>query len=518
LSFRRGLLRCAALFALALPASRDAAAQVAAQNLLDVQAGRDPFQTGATDQVDFYDQANLEAMFGEFRLGLRFETNRTSLETAQPSYGEFTLRWAEWQDDRLRVRVGNFYSLIGRGLIHRSFELKGVILDDVSTLSRYTPGRDVDGALVDAAAGPFGATLLSGSPNLGQLAPSAGNARYSGQLNVASGGLRLPRGARVGGTYARFAEEAGTRTELAGAILELDPARLTGFEPVQTPIYLEYAMRQPDAGRFFRFETGDDAPGTALYAAANALWGPLGVSAEWKSYRDFQLGYNDPPSLVREHAFPLLNRNTHVLDANHEDGFQIEATAVLGAFGTLTGNWSRADGFTAAPRRFEERYLELQVGPGAPWQVIAFADDGQDLFPAASISDRTIAGMSGAVTLREVWGVTASVEFLDAQKVNFFGTPTYEVVERYASLGVSRGGWGSMGLQWERTTDPVYGDPDAPDAPNTFVAAVVTTDLTPRHQLRLFAGERRGGPACTAGTCYVVAPFEGVEMRLTSRF
>jgi hypothetical protein len=34
----------------------------------------------------------------------------------------------------------------------------------------------------------------------------------------------------------------------------------------------------------------------------------------------------------------------------------------------------------------------------------------------------------------------------------------------------------------------------------------------------LFAGQRREGIACTAGTCYVVEPFEGVELRITSRF
>jgi len=34
----------------------------------------------------------------------------------------------------------------------------------------------------------------------------------------------------------------------------------------------------------------------------------------------------------------------------------------------------------------------------------------------------------------------------------------------------------------------------------------------------LFLGKRRGGLACTAGTCYQVQPFEGVELRLVSRF
>ncbi len=33
----------------------------------------------------------------------------------------------------------------------------------------------------------------------------------------------------------------------------------------------------------------------------------------------------------------------------------------------------------------------------------------------------------------------------------------------------------------------------------------------------LFGGTRRGGPACTAGVCYEILDFEGVELRYTRR-
>jgi hypothetical protein len=34
----------------------------------------------------------------------------------------------------------------------------------------------------------------------------------------------------------------------------------------------------------------------------------------------------------------------------------------------------------------------------------------------------------------------------------------------------------------------------------------------------MFAGKRRGGTACTSGTCYYVPDFEGLELRVLSRF
>ena len=86
---------------------------------------------------------------------------------------------------------------------------------------------------------------------------------------------------------------------------------------------------------------------------------------------------------------------------------------------------------------------------------------------------------------------------------------------------VARAGWGSVSLSWERSTDSAQEEPDdvAPGIqPRHFVAGVLNAQISGHHDLTLFAGERRGGRACTAGTCYEVLPFEGVELRLTSRF
>ncbi len=39
-----------------------------------------------------------------------------------------------------------------------------------------------------------------------------------------------------------------------------------------------------------------------------------------------------------------------------------------------------------------------------------------------------------------------------------------------------------------------------------------------RYEALLFAGERRGGTACTSGTCYEVLAFRGAELRILTRF
>ena len=51
-----------------------------------------------------------------------------------------------------------------------------------------------------------------------------------------------------------------------------------------------------------------------------------------------------------------------------------------------------------------------------------------------------------------------------------------------------------------------------------WLGANLKYKLNNKHSFQLFAGERRGGPACNAGVCYEVLDFKGVELRITSRF
>lgn len=87
---------------------------------------------------------------------------------------------------------------------------------------------------------------------------------------------------------------------------------------------------------------------------------------------------------------------------------------------------------------------------------------------------------------------------------------------------VPRAGCGSLTLVVELSDDPDQTDDPATleieTERRTWLGITGTATLTDRHELIVFAGKRRGGTACTSGTCYLVPDFEGVEMRLASRF
>jgi hypothetical protein len=494
------------------------AAQPAATNLIEAQSGNVPFRE-PRNRTDFYDQLQLEYGFTNGRVGLRLEQNRNSEDRFD--YEAVTQRWAEWSDDRLRVRVGHLYTLLGRGLVHRSFELPAVVLDQPGLRSRYGASRDVDGALAEGVWGPLAGRLLAGTPNSGELSAAPENAlfgleRYTGTLAGGQLAATVWREARVGAAYLRTSNGLGTQRELGSGFVELDPLRLAGITEAALPLYVEYAQSDRTFVDWWRFRTGDQDP-FALYAGANLLAGAFALSAEWKDYREFRLGINDPPSLVREHAFTLLNRATHVLNAARERGFQLEGSWTARPWGVVTANFSRADGVGG---RFDERYLELHAAPDEArvWEATVFRDEGQD---HPSIRERTIHGASGTWRATGRWSVSADLQLQQATR-EFPGLPPADFRDHYAALTTSRAGLGSATLAWERSTDPLQEDParagDARVDPRRFLAGILNATLSPHHEATLFVGQRRGGRACTAGTCYEVLPFRGVELRLVSRF
>lgn len=505
---------CFAMLALA-PARADA--QLTGDNLLVGQAGNRPF-TEPKNRTDLYDRLDLDWMHDALALGLRWERDRNSED--QIGYEKVTRRYADWSDPRLRIRAGSIYTILGRGLLHRSFELPGVVLDEPGTNVRYASSRDLDGVLLESEFGPFAARAFSGRPNGGEFSPASeelGAPRYAGQLSGGQLTVRLPRATRIGAAYSRFSYSVAPTREFGSGFVELDPLRMAGLTSLALPLTFEYAQEQAGLADWWKLRRGHDHP-HAMYASANLLWGEYTLAVEYKDYDAFRLGFNDPPSLVREHDAPLLNRDTHVLNAEAEQGFQIEASAPATAWATLTANLSRSDGDLGyGPLRFEEQFAELRVAPPTerPWDASVYLDRGRDAFDF--VNDRHLIGIAGTVPLPQNCAVSTDLERRRASR-----TPNVAIEEIAFSLTISKAEWGSTSLLIERSNDPDVQESNALGelltSHHTFFGGQITSQVSPMHRVSLFVGERRGGRACTAGTCYQVQPFQGAELRLTSRF
>ena len=300
--------------------------------------------------------------------------------------------------------------------------------------------------------------------------------------------------------------------------ISLDGARLvpgmleSGWD---ARLYAEYA------GRFWTPLA--DAPTTAarkphaLYTAVELSRERWTLTYETKHYRDFLLPFNDAPNLVPELSPSLVNRRSHFLIANDE------RCHLISLQGAVAGDWTvhfeRADAQTGDdpdPWRYRLNFFEVASPSLEDTRYSAFVAEGRDDL-------ETLAGhlTIGATVERSLIDANAISAEFEIQDVDRSGNDDVNT-EILAAVTFSRAGMGSISVVLEESDDPeMTDDPltlEIETDRRTWLGLLVQAPLARHHEVTVFAGNRRGGTACTSGTCYLVPDFSGVEIRLTSRF
>ncbi|MBU1074066.1 hypothetical protein KKG45_12540, partial [bacterium] len=476
--------------------------------------------------TEIFDQFNLEYSHDAWRVGLRTESFRPSRDDGfiSSAYDEITQKFVDWRDDGIHLRVGSGYATLGRGLLFRAFELTGVVQDAVFPPSKYVDSRDLDGFVLEADRGPVRATVLAGEPVRYPEFPH-GLADFSlprrqGSVSGGHAAFRLHRGLEVGAGYLRTEMIAADGLEeLGGADLTL---RLSPLVPALSASGAEASFYMEYAGRGWRplsdgLDTGDETP-HALYTATELSYGRWGLSFETKDYRDFAIGVNDPPNLVPEMRQHLLNRMSHFLLQNDERGHQISAMGALPGDWTVQLESAHAMNQVNGPRDYRLNFIGLESPAHAATRGEIFAAVGQD--EVESIADHWTVGGSVDRDLGELLALLVSFEYQKVKREIFDTEERFENI--FCSAGVSRAGVGSVGVTAEFSNDPAEKDDGLTydvieSAPRRWLGAYATLLIGTSHEASVFAGQRRGGTACTSGTCYLVPDFNGLEMRITSR-
>jgi hypothetical protein len=281
-----------------------------------------------------------------------------------------------------------------------------------------------------------------------------------------------------------------------------------GLPATTADFYAEYATPQ-GINAFGKFDTQTPR---ALYLSGNFTWRDLGGSWEYKDYRRFDFGLNDPPSLVRENPEYLLNRATHVLHHySAEDGYQLEFFYAPFPATRLIGNYSlaRFEDFTGSLYLFQERYLGIE-STQRTWSARLFVDSSQDDELAE------IERFTGGVTVerRLKAGPTLGADW-QWQRLRRAAPPFFDYQFRNAYFALRLQDWHklSLAVRCERSKDPDY-----TSSVRYFTSATVGWQPVPQIDLQLFAGNRRDGLACDHGYCVQVLGFQGVELRLETRW
>jgi hypothetical protein len=427
-----------------------------------------------------------------FSFGARFEIFQPSERKNIPpdsTYEGFPFRYVEFQRSGIRITAGNFYDIFGRGIAFRSYENRDIRTDN-----------SLDGLRVKVEKDIFDLTFLTGkmlSKNISGIPQERIDLLHAVNFET-----RLTDKFEIGPFQHLL---VGT------SILRQNP---------QDDIRREMATGRVEAGisnLYFYGEYGSklNHPGSAIYLGTNLDLFGLGLSLEYKEYDQFALrtsdrrvDYNTPPALTKEHTYTLLSRNAYALNVNDEKGFQAEVIYSPLPMNTILLNFSQTKSLNGR-LQFEEVYGEWSRYQG-DWLYAVLAFGSQITQDVRSITP--ILELEFLLDERNSFRTELQHQH---QKGSFIGE--YDIDMLVAEY--SRSPRWTFSLIGERNnlSDLQKGILGLPDN-KTFIAVQASIQLSENHDLIVFGGSRQKGKVCVGGVCRTEPQFEGVEVRLFSRF
>ncbi len=487
--------------------SGPAHAQFYGENLVEFQYGNLPY-TDNPDLTTSYDQLDLYYDSSPVHLHARVEHFLTP--NRDRNYLMLTQKQFEYDGEHIRVRLGNFYETIGRGLLLRSYAIPGSIYEDRFYRTRYAFYRDLEGISVGYSGEWVRATVLRARPLFNIVPP-----------NFTPDSARRPDLAEA----VEFSFVRLDNVTIGGAFMRNHPDNKRGYAeygsfktninlPLNLQLYSEYAFSTKTKMLKFR-----DEEAYGWYTGLNFYQGSFGMSLEYKNYNNFNIGsgsINNPPSLIKEHTYPVLNRSTHVLNLSNESGVQAELFYHFDKGHSLVLNVTRAKNDLVKDFEYEEYFLEGTYQVDRNLSVKGFIDYAED--GLKSEEHRWSFGLITEETIQMQWNLSLDLQyqqfdrpFLEDKVKNYYGSLSFGSIPDLTVSAV-----------FEASTDP-----SVVDNPDTFeqetdtriwLGGNIRYQFNSNNTLILFAGKRRGGPACTSGICYDRLDFEGVEIRLNTRF
>ncbi len=390
------------------------------------------------------------------------------------------------------IKFGNFYETLGRGMMLRAFEIPGAILEDIGFRSRTYFHRDILGSSIKYESKKFSVHVMGGGVLNNVFPPTFGRTnRRVDIIGATALKYKLFKGQEIGLNMMRRSQidspaDYHVGLSLAGRIIK-------GLS-----YYLEYADIV-------------DREGHAFYSGLTANKGAASLSLEYKNYKNFILGagINEPPAGVKQQTYRVLNRSIHVPNPLNEEGIQADLLIRLNDRSTLNLNHALAQNkFGFIDATFRQYFVELQSSIGDNYDFKAFGDYSKDPFKGEA--NRYSAGLYSDLLLSEQVAFIHEIEYQSidrsGERINNFNMLGGLNIHSSLSISILGEATNDPFLLSESSTQKIYLGANVrymPDASNTF---------------QFFGGQRRGGPACSAGVCYEILDFKGIELRWIRRY
>jgi len=465
-------------------------AQLSGQNIAEFQFGQIP--SDSTSFASIYDRLVLDYTIQNFKLGVTIEQFWTPY--SQRNYIEPNQIRLQYKTSKWDIKLGNFYETLGRGTLLRTYQVPGSVLEDVSYRSRNYFHRDFLGAFVKYQAKSWSVKALAGQPLNNVFPPTfAYSTRRPDSLAILGGDYRFKSHRLEYNTmYLR-----NSSTNKWYSMLNLSG------QIVPTVSYYTELSFDNRGGLFAE----NDEYG--VYINFNFDINNLNITAEFKDYHNVIIGeaVNEPPALIKQHVYRLLNRSTHVPIPLDEWGWQLEASYSFEDESILTLNYSEAFNNLGLDFRFTEYFVEYSQLYLDKYDLKLFLDYANDDIKGES--ERWTTGFDLDVLLKKRQSVNLEYEYQTFRR--FDGSATNMLL----SIAYNRGSKLTGSLVFEYSSDNTIVEEG--ETYRIWLGSNVKYKPNFRNNFLLFAGTRRGGPACTSGVCYEILDFESVELRYTRR-
>jgi peroxiredoxin len=442
-----------------------------------------------------------------------------------------------YRGENAQARAGNLYGTVNRGLAARFFEdrqaridkdllgfwggisgepLEGAGRAGISVLGGKTFERFTDLYGLDAEEEKLRDTYLQGA--MGDWDPGLGLKAGAQYLEA----FRNDWNARVGGGNLEWARGPGS-------------------------LYLAYMGVK---GRN-NFGYPGAYEGRALYGAASANLGRLELGAEYKYYHNYDLGFTEPPSLVKYHTFRLMARDMLFPNNQHEEGVQLRGAWHFASASEYAVNFSGLESHpernpallihhVALPYFDFDQSLQLPWPAGGSLLLDVDWNDQRRFFEGSFEDVNALAlGTQWDKPLRGPWHFQGELE-AQRRDVDFLAlAPADPAAGRLGGVGalygneapwrgvvaatLARSSTGSFTVDYEATTSSREADPDSwhydlPGVENGWLSAQLSLDLFQANRLDIWYGQRRDRVVCSGGTCRIEPAFEGAEVVWTAHF
>lgn len=490
--------------------------------------------------------ANINFTKGNFSAGIRYESYLNTIQGFNPKYklNSIPYRYASYKLDELDVTVGNFYEQFGCGLILRSYEERGLGIDnsfDGVRLRYNVSGVHLKGLIGTqryySAQGPAIVRGFDGEVNLKELfndedattqitvGGSFVSKYQSGDQVFLPDGQPLKVPLNVGASAARISLNTGK-------------INITGE--------YAYKINDPTAVNNYIYKDGE-----ALFFNATYSTKGFGLSVGVKRTDNFSfksdrlagqsdLDINFIPMLAKQHTYALMAFYPYATQPTGELGYQVDLSTKLkkgsalgGKYGTdISINYSGANGLDTT--QFDLTKDSSRIGyaegdyfiPGATY----FQDFNFEISRKLSQKFKimfmyanqvyNIDVIQGKPGYPKIYSIIGMVEL--SYKISSSNAIRMEMQHLYTKQDKKSWAMGlieyGVGENWLISVQDMYNYDNYNPAERFHYYNATIAYIKSGNRIALGYGKQRAGIFCVGGVCRYVPASNGLSLAVTSSF